>query len=213
MPVRRFRPRHSRPVTASRLTVMALMSVGAAAASVVVPTAAHAAAGATDAQWDRVAQCESGGNWHINTGNGYYGGLQFSASTWTSFDGPHYATRADLASREQQIDIANKVLAAEGWNAWPVCSQNAGPAGPPDPARDRRAHVTHASHRHHAFQTNRQTIGQGGEHLYVVQRGDTLYSIARTHHVKGGWKAIYARNRAVIGPDPQHLHVGTRLTI
>ncbi|MGY1805483.1 transglycosylase family protein [Blastococcus sp. SYSU D00922] len=74
--------------------------------------------------WDAVAQCESGGNWSINTGNGYYGGLQFSASTWTSFGGGEYAPRADLATREQQIAIAEKVLAVQGKGAWPTCGRN-----------------------------------------------------------------------------------------
>ena len=76
--------------------------------------------------WDRIAACESSGNWHINTGNGYYGGLQFSASTWLGYGGGTYASRADLATREQQIAIAQKVQAGQGWGAWPVCSYKAG---------------------------------------------------------------------------------------
>jgi hypothetical protein len=212
MPSRRYRGRHRKPTTSNRLTAVGVMSVGAAAASIIAPTAAHAATSATEAQWDRVAQCESGGNWHINTGNGYYGGLQFAASTWSSFDGPGYASRADLATREEQIDIANRVLATEGWNAWPVCSQDAGPAGPPDAAVNHGAHVRHANHAsHRTLQNKHETVARPGEQIYVVQRGDSLYSIARTQHVTGGWQALYDRNRAVIGPDPQHLHVGTRL--
>lgn len=74
------------------------------------------------ANWDGLAQCESSGVWDINTGNGYYGGLQFSSSTWLSFGGGRYASRADLASREQQIAVAEKVLAAQGRGAWPHCS-------------------------------------------------------------------------------------------
>lgn len=76
--------------------------------------------------WDRIAACESGGNWAINTGNGYYGGLQFSSSTWLGYGGGAYAPRADLASRDQQIAIAEKVQASQGWGAWPVCSVRAG---------------------------------------------------------------------------------------
>jgi uncharacterized protein YabE (DUF348 family) len=72
--------------------------------------------------WDQIAQCESGGNWHINTGNGYYGGLQFSAGTWTAYGGGAYASRADLATREEQIAVAEKVQAAQGWGAWPACT-------------------------------------------------------------------------------------------
>ena len=76
--------------------------------------------------WDRVAQCESTGNWSINTGNGYYGGLQFSSTTWLNLGGGAYAPTADLATREQQIAIAEKVLAAQGWGAWPACSAGLG---------------------------------------------------------------------------------------
>jgi hypothetical protein len=71
-----------------------------------------------------VAECESGGNWSIDTGNGYYGGLQFSASTWLAYGGGSYAPRADLASREQQIAVAERVLAAQGARAWPVCGRD-----------------------------------------------------------------------------------------
>ncbi|WP_324273143.1 transglycosylase family protein [Blastococcus brunescens] len=74
--------------------------------------------------WDAVAQCESGGNWSINTGNGYYGGLQFSPSTWLGFGGGDYAPRADLASKSQQIAVAEKVLAVQGRGAWPTCGRN-----------------------------------------------------------------------------------------
>jgi hypothetical protein len=71
--------------------------------------------------WTAVARCESGGDWSINTGNGYYGGLQFSQTTWDAFGGDAYAPRADLATQGQQIAVAEKVLAVQGPGAWPVC--------------------------------------------------------------------------------------------
>jgi uncharacterized protein YabE (DUF348 family) len=74
--------------------------------------------------WDAVASCESGGNWHINTGNGFYGGLQFDYGTWLSNGGGAYAQRADLASRDEQIAIATKVYNARGSSPWPVCGAN-----------------------------------------------------------------------------------------
>ena len=74
--------------------------------------------------WDAVAQCESGGNWSINTGNGFYGGLQFDYSTWLANGGGAYAPRADLATREQQIAVANTLYAARGSSPWPVCGAN-----------------------------------------------------------------------------------------
>lgn len=70
------------------------------------------------AMWDSIAQCESTGNWHINTGNGYYGGLQFLTSTWLAYGGGDFAARADLASREQQITVANRVYADNGTSQW-----------------------------------------------------------------------------------------------
>ncbi|WP_416975352.1 transglycosylase family protein [Streptomyces sp. 4F14] len=72
--------------------------------------------------WSCVADCESGGRWDANTGNGYYGGLQFWAPTWKEFGGLAYAPRADLATREQQIAVAREVLALQGWEAWPACA-------------------------------------------------------------------------------------------
>lgn len=76
--------------------------------------------------WDSIAQCEATGNWSINTGNGYYGGLQFNATTWNAYGGGKYAATADRATREQQIEIAQKVQAAQGWGAWPACTKKLG---------------------------------------------------------------------------------------
>ena len=87
--------------------------------------AAGNASAASVQTWDAVAQCESGGNWSINTGNGYYGGLQFSQSSWAAAGGTKYASRADLATKGQQIAVAEKLLAIQGRGAW-AC---AGPAG------------------------------------------------------------------------------------
>jgi uncharacterized protein YabE (DUF348 family) len=83
--------------------------------------AAPAPASTSGLNWDAMAQCESGGNWHINTGNGFYGGLQFDYGTWLSNGGGQYAQRADLATREQQIAIAERLYAARGAQPWPVC--------------------------------------------------------------------------------------------
>ncbi len=100
----------------------------AAVAAVTAPISAmnSSADAATDRTWNRLAECESGGNWHINTGNGYYGGVQFSSGTWLGYGGGTFAKRADLASRDEQIAIAEKVLKAQGWGAWPACSARLG---------------------------------------------------------------------------------------
>jgi hypothetical protein len=107
----------------------ALLTGVAAIAPLAVLAAAGESSAADSAVWDRIARCESGGDWHINTGNGYYGGLQFSASTWRSYGGGAYASTADRAGREQQIAIATKVQRASGWGAWPVCARRAGAYG------------------------------------------------------------------------------------
>lgn len=87
---------------------------------------ASAPAAPSGSVWDRIAQCESGGNWSINTGNGFSGGLQFTRSTWQAFGGGQYAPVAHQASRGQQIAVAKKVQAAQGWGAWPSCTSQLG---------------------------------------------------------------------------------------
>ena len=102
----------------------ALVTLGLLGATASIPIiGATSAQAATPSEWDAVAQCESTGNWSINTGNGYYGGLQFSQSTWAEYGGLAYAARADLATKAQQIAIAEKVLAGQGKGAWPVCGR------------------------------------------------------------------------------------------
>ncbi|WP_411075479.1 transglycosylase family protein [Streptomyces sp. cmx-4-7] len=110
--------KHRRPSKAAQLAAL----VGVTGVAVAAPLmTAGAASAATASEWDRVAQCESGGNWSINTGNGFYGGLQFTNSTWAAFGGTAYAPRADQASKSQQIAVAEKVLAGQGKGAWPSC--------------------------------------------------------------------------------------------
>ncbi|PNE41644.1 MULTISPECIES: transglycosylase family protein [Streptomyces] len=133
--------------------------------------------------WGCLAECESGGDWHINTGNDYYGGLQFWQPTWERYGGLKYADRADLASRDEQIEIAKRVQADQGWGAWPTCARRYG------------------------------LLDDLDDHGHVVRRGDTLAGIARRRHVKGGWRALYEANRDAIGDDPRHLTAGIRLAL
>lgn len=99
--------------------VLAVVTVGAA-----MGLSVGTASAATSGNWDAVAQCESGGNWAINTGNGYYGGLQFSPSTWAGYGGHEFASNAHLATREQQIIVAERTLVGQGIGAWPTCGRN-----------------------------------------------------------------------------------------
>ncbi|MCZ4096591.1 transglycosylase [Streptomyces sp. SID13666] len=113
----------------AKYRVIAVLTGMAALSPLAVLAAGGQAAAADSGVWDRIAKCESGGNWHINNGNGYYGGLQFAAGTWRSNGGTQYAPTADKASREQQIAIATKVQRSSGWGAWPVCARRAGAYG------------------------------------------------------------------------------------
>ncbi|WP_274559366.1 transglycosylase family protein [Streptomyces spiramyceticus] len=115
--------RHRRPRQAPALVVAAGVAGSAIAIPLLGATGANAAEATT---WDRVAECESGGMWSADLGNGYYGGLQFSQEAWESNGGTAYAPRADLASRSQQIQIAEKVLADQGPKAWPSCATISG---------------------------------------------------------------------------------------
>ena len=120
-----YSPKHAAQKSAPVRRRLAGVAV-ASAATVAGATAMAQPASAGGTVWDRVAACESGGNWSINTGNGYYGGLQFSSSTWRGFGGQAYASTANRASKAQQIEIAQKVLKVQGPGAWPVCSVRAG---------------------------------------------------------------------------------------
>jgi LysM repeat protein len=111
-------------LTNTRALLSGLAVAGIATAGIALGAAPAQAA--PTSVWDRVAQCESGGNWSIDTGNGYYGGLQFTLSTWHAYGGS--GNPAD-ASRATQIAVAEKVLAGQGWGAWPVCSVKAGATG------------------------------------------------------------------------------------
>ncbi|GAB3077245.1 resuscitation-promoting factor Rpf1 domain-containing protein [Corynebacterium aquatimens] len=106
---------------------------GATAALATTAILAPQASAAPDSDWDRLAQCESGGNWAINTGNGYHGGLQFHPQTWRAHGGGQFAPTANLATREQQIVVAERVLASQGWGAWPACSARLGLNSKPTP--------------------------------------------------------------------------------
>lgn len=115
--------RHRRPRQAPALIVAA----GVTGSAIAIPLLGAGSASAADAStWDRVAECESGGAWSADFGNGFYGGLQFSQEIWDAYGGTAYAASADLASRSQQIAVAEKVLAAEGPGAWPACGPLAG---------------------------------------------------------------------------------------
>jgi LysM repeat protein len=186
-------------------TKHALAGVPVAAGATVVGLSvlsSPAAQAATTHDWTGVAQCESGGDWDINTGNGYYGGLQFSQSTWAGYGGTSLAARADLATPAQQVQIAEKVLTGQGIGAWPTCGKRltdgttAAAVAAPAPAPVQAA-------------TPEQVSADGDAAVagsYTVVRGDTLAKIAAAHGES--WRELYKLNVGVIGGDPNVLVPG-----
>ncbi|MGH3354473.1 MAG: transglycosylase family protein [Nocardioidaceae bacterium] len=202
-----YAPRHRADAPRRRTITRTAATTTALAAAVAAPLmTAGTAQAATDRTWNRLAQCESGGDWHINTGNGYYGGVQFSDSTWDSFGGERFASRADLATREQQIQIAEKVLDTQGWGAWPACSSELGldsadaAGSPTSPDRTSRS----------ADRSQPAPVSANGGD-YTVRSGDTLSKIARAQDIAGGWRAIWQANPQI--GDPNIIAVGQQLQL
>lgn len=202
--------KHRRPSKAVRYATLAGITGAAVAAPLIGATSASAA---TTAEWDAVAQCESGGNWSINTGNGYTGGLQFSASTWAAYGGTAFASSADQASKAQQIQIAEKVLAGQGKGAWPSCgvglsnaSNDAGSADSGSQAPQKQAAPKPAPKQAAPRAEQEQPASRGetrgpvkkGDGEYKVKSGDTLSKIADAKKVEGGWQKIFKLNKDIV---------------
>jgi resuscitation-promoting factor RpfA len=198
----RYRGRHRAPSKTGR--TIARTAVAGAVAGAPLLVAAPAASAAPDSAWDKLAECESGSRWDINTGNGYHGGLQFSPRTWSAFGGKEFAPVAYQASREEQIVVAERVLAEQGWKAWPSCSRKTGVRG--ESASQRDAPASDSGERVRAASAE-STSGD-----YVVKSGDTLGRIAASNNVAGGWKALVKKNPALEG-NPNSIVPGQRLTL
>lgn len=311
--------RHRRPRQAPALVVAAGVTGSAIAIPLLGATGASAADAAT---WDRVAECESGGMWSADFGNGHYGGLQIAQETWADFGGTAYAPTADQASRSQQIAVAEKILDAQGPTAWPTCAlvtgltadDGAAPEGepsgdatqqpetpaepepesseeavlPPAPestpssgqfgrdsasggekpstepstesstgsgtkpsveagteadadqgtgkhrgeadagtgatdgsteaggtgkADDERESGRHASRGDGSARNGDAAAEDAAAGSYTVQAGDNLWAIADEQKVEGGWSALYAANREVVGSDADLILPGQSLDL
>ncbi|WP_424640254.1 transglycosylase family protein [Embleya sp. AB8] len=205
---------------------------------------AGSANAATSSTWDAVAQCESTGNWSINTGNGFTGGLQFTPSTWNAFGGSQYASSAAQATKDQQIAVAERVLAAQGPGAWPVCSVKAGlgkggnasatadsstttgktktpvapkaaPQAEAKPVTDNAPKIAAQPKQDTAAKQDvaKQVAPKSAAGTYTVKAGDTLSDIAAKLGVKGGYQALHAANKGVIGDNPNLIGVGIKLAV
>ncbi|MGW0630632.1 transglycosylase family protein [Streptomyces sp. NPDC002758] len=324
--------RHRRPRQAPALLVAAGLTGSAIAIPLLGATGANAADGTT---WDKVAECESGGSWSADDGNGYYGGLQITQAFWEKYGGLDYASSPDQASRSQQIAVAEKILAHRGTAPWATCAllsglsaksgslhvdtgvsgddssdsgdssnssglwnsssssnssrssdssgssrgssdasatpspsasvsngSKGGKGGSTDPAdpsispkSDKLASfgsgdsresdgsptllpeaddsdnsvqssgtwslvdtgaIGGGRHRGDTAEENgtkAQEVSPSGRHAYIVRTGDSLASIADSLDVDGGWRALYADNRAAVGADPDHIAAGQSLEV
>lgn len=190
----------------------AVISTVAAAGIAFSAISANAAPAGTN--WDAIAQCESGQNWSINTGNGYYGGLQFLTSTWLGAGGGKYAPRADLATREQQIAIAS-TLSLSNWE----CKWAAGNNTPAKPQKAPQAPVKSQPKTSTPKSTPKAptapskpsapAVQSAGK--YTVKSGDFLTKIAAKYGIS--WDDVYAQNKSVIGADPDLIFPGQVLNI
>ncbi|MEW2414124.1 transglycosylase family protein [Streptomyces sp. NPDC046866] len=229
--------KHRRATAIERTTrIVTLAGVAGVAVAAPLMTAGSASA-ATASEWDRVAQCESGGNWSINTGNGYYGGLQFSASTWAAYGGKSYAPQANQASKAQQIAIAEKVLKGQGKGAWPVCGKglsNSAYSGGGSTSTPKQTPKTETKKtetqkaetpktqpkketpRSEAPVTRSERGDSAaiktGNGSYEVKSGDTLGSIADANGVKGGWQKLFELNKDIVS-DADLIYPGQMLKL
>lgn len=209
-------------------TIGRVLTVGviAGAGLVAAGTGANAADGGT---WDALAQCESGGNWAINTGNGYSGGLQFTPGTWAAYGG---TGAPESASREQQIAVAENVQAGQGWGAWPACAAQLGlsggggaaymPAAPvPAPALAPVPYTAPLEAQYTAplpapvqqapVQFVPVQVALSGE-TYTIKPGDTLSIIADALGIAGGWQTLYSANTDTVS-NPDLIFAGALLQL
>lgn len=229
--------KHRRPSKFVRIAALAGVTTAAIAVPLIGATGASAASVAT---WDAVAQCESGGDWSINTGNGYYGGLQFSQSSWEAAGGTAYASRADLATKNQQIAVAEKLLAMQGPGAWACAgagnltaggeaanvdtSGSSSSSSKSSSSDDSSAHKSDTASRGKSenrapvkkkaapapAETKKAAPVQQGNGEYKVVTGDNLSEIAQAHHVAGGWQKLFELNKSIIS-DADLIYPGQQL--
>ncbi|TNC28132.1 LysM peptidoglycan-binding domain-containing protein [Amycolatopsis alkalitolerans] len=204
-----YRGKHRRMSPAARhIARVAVAGIAVGTPLAIAATPAQAAS----VNWDAIAQCESGGNWSTNTGNGYYGGLQFTQSTWKAYGG---TGSPQGASREQQIAVAERVLQGQGIGAWPVCGKKGGSSSvsaksstttqkkstAPKKATPKKSVAPQQV-------TALPTSNPNGD--YTVAAGDTLSKIAKQFNVDGGYQKLQQLNSQYI-PNPNLILVGQKI--
>lgn len=182
--------------------VVAGVAIGAPLAVATAPAQAD-----PSVNWDAVAECESGGNWGIDTGNGYHGGLQFKQSTWEANGGSGNPANA---SREEQIRVAENVRGSQGMGAWPTCGKRAGASGGGQSAPARQAPTAGKKAPKRTAPVAPVLVASNPKGDYTVVAGDSLSKIATQQQVAGGWQALYEKNKQFIG-DPNLIVPGQKI--
>ena len=208
-----YRGKHRKLSPAARnIARVAIAGIAVGTPLAIAATPAQAAS----VNWDSIAQCESGGNWNTNTGNGYYGGLQFTQSTWKAYGG---TGSPQGASREQQIAVAERVLQGQGIGAWPVCGKKGGSASSsakkgtttkqsaPKSTTPKNAAATPKAVPAPAA-TSVPSSNPNGD--YTVVAGDTLSKIAQAKGVDGGYQKLQELNAQYI-PNADLILVGQKI--
>lgn len=206
-----YRGKHRKMSAATRhIARVAIAGVAVGAPLAIAATPASAT------NWDAIAQCESSGNWSTSTGNGYYGGLQFSQSTWRAYGGTGNPANA---SREQQIAVAERVLQGQGIGAWPHCGKKGGSASPAKAKKSASApkatkkvtpkkSTAPVTKQQAPAAANVANSNPAGD--YTVVAGDTLSEIATKFNVQGGYQKLQELNKAYV-PNADFIVVGQKL--
>jgi nucleoid-associated protein YgaU len=209
-----YRGNDRTPSSAVRRTIARVVVAGVAVGAPLL--AAPAFASADPVNWDAVAACESGGNWGIDTGNGYRGGLQFKQSTWEANGG---TGNPAAASKSEQIRVAENVRQSQGMGAWPVCGKRAGASG--GGGGGQSAPAAKAPRNNGGYNSSKKApartapvapalVASNPVGDYTVVAGDTLSKIATTLKVEGGWAALFEKNKQFIG-DPNLIVPGQKI--
>lgn len=224
-------PKHA--LLTKSFTRRAVATAAIAGAAIAVPVVMAGSASADSVNWSAIANCESSGDWAANTGNGFYGGLQFTESTWLAYGGGSYAQYPYEASEADQITVAEAVLAGQGIGAWPVCGAYAGSGSSysgtntsgssssdsssssssdssssdsSSSSSDNSSSSSDASTTS-STDTSSSSSSSSASGSYTVQSGDTLSQIAAKEGISD-WHTLYNNNESTIGSNPNLIYPG-----
>ncbi|GAB2957080.1 LysM peptidoglycan-binding domain-containing protein [Amycolatopsis acidiphila] len=207
-----YRGKHRKMSPAARnIARVAVAGIAVGTPLAIAATPAQAAS----VNWDAIAQCESGGNWSTNTGNGFYGGLQFTQSTWKAYGG---TGSPQSASREQQIAVAERVLQGQGIGAWPVCGKKAGSSASSSKSTAKTQKKVTSTPKKATAPAPKTVAAQPATAVpssnpngdYTVVAGDTLSKIAKQFNVDGGYQKLQQLNSQYV-PDANLILVGQKI--